>query len=461
MSERLLIKGGTVLSMDPAVGEIRSADVLVEDGAIAAIGAALDVSDCDVIDASGMVVMPGLVDSHRHLWYATVRGVGMDLVLRDLRTELWPKVAAHYTPDDVYVATRAAILDALDHGITTVFDWCHIINSPEHADEAVRAHRELPMRAVFGFGASMTRKLSEYSGSTAVDDDWSAIAHLRDHGLSNCDGRVTLALALQGPEANPMEASAVEIAASRELGLPMSMHVGMHEGAPPRRSIGRLAEAALLGPDMQFVHCCSTTAEELARLADAGAAVVVCPVTEIALAIGIPPTGRIRDAGLAPALGADAVCSTSGDLFDEARVALLTERCLRAERRFADAHEVESAGELGFSSREALEAVTINGARACWLGDRVGSLTVGKRADIVLLRASDLGLAPLSDVVGGVVGGAHGGNVDTVLVDGKVVKRHGRLVGVDLKAARSSLERSRDKLFAAGGFPGARPLLEG
>ena len=139
MPERTLIKGGTIVSMDREVGDLRRGDVLIEDGVIAAVGASLEVADCRTIEAEGMVVLPGLVDSHRHLWYTGVRGWGMDSVMDELINGLWPKLAAHYSPEDLYACNRAAIAEALDQGITTVFDWCHLINSPAHADEALRA----------------------------------------------------------------------------------------------------------------------------------------------------------------------------------------------------------------------------------------------------------------------------------------------------------------------------------
>jgi 5-methylthioadenosine/S-adenosylhomocysteine deaminase len=230
------------------------------------------------------------------------------------------------------------------------------------------------------------------------------------------------------------------------------MHVGMQTGLPPRCSVGRLARAGLLGADMQFVHCCSTSDEELRQMEAMGASIVICPISEMALAIGVPPTGRAREAGLRPAFGADAVCTASGDLFDEARTALLAERCLRAQPVFEAEGEVKESEELLLSSRDAIEGITLNAAAACWLGGRIGSLSVGKRADIIVLGGFDLSVASLADIQATVVSSAHGSNVVTVIVDGEIVKRDGALVGIDRDRLGAALATSRERLFVEAGY---------
>lgn len=454
---RTLIEGGSVLSMDPTIGDFRRADVLIEDGVISAVGPGLEVGDAEIIDAGGRIVMPGLVDSHRHLWYAPIRGSAMDHTMRDLAVTFWPQVAAHFTPEDVYASTRAGIADALDHGITTVLDWCHIINTPDHALEAMRAHRELPMRAVFAYGASMQRKLAEFDGLRA-SSEWEPIRRLRASQFASDESRLTMAIALQGPDSTAAEMLAYEVGAARELDLPMSTHVGVPAGRPNRpHGIKILADLKLLADDMNFVHCCTTTEDEFQMVAQSGASATVSPMAELALAQGEPPIGRMRASGVHPAIGADAVCTSSGDLFEEARIGLLVERQWAASRVYAEGREVEDAAQLGMTAREALETITINGARACWLADSIGTLTPGKAADLILLRATDLNLSPASDLVGVVAGCAHGGNVDTVFVDGIAVKRDGKLIDIDVKSIEAGLVAARDRLFSVTPFDGLLP----
>ena len=457
MTKRLLIRGGTIVSLDPALGIMREADLLIEDGTIVAVAARLE-ADAETIDAAGAIVMPGLVDAHRHLWYEIVRGMAMDSSLQALHTTIWAGLATRFTPEDVYASTRAAIVDALEHGITTVLDWCHIINTPEHGEAAIRAHRELPIRSVFAYGTSMRRKLAELEGRDADSADAGQAGRAVPALVQRPGDRMTFALALQGPESASMATTRREVAGARERGLPISMHVGIRDARRPRRSVARLAAAGLLASDMQFVHCCTTSAGELRAIAEAGARIVVCPTAEMALGIGVPPTGRARDCGLRPALGADAVSSASGDLFDEARLALLAERSNRATgSRGPDRRSATGPGseEPVPSTREALAAITIDGARACWLEDRIGSLTIGKRADIVLLRGLDADLVPGTDLHATIVSSAHGSNVDTVIVDGEIVKRDGTLLGIDREGIGAALAAARERLFAD---VAARPL---
>jgi 5-methylthioadenosine/S-adenosylhomocysteine deaminase len=467
-SGRLLITGGTVVSMDPAVGDLRRGDVLIEDGMISEVAPVIEAPGCETLDATDMIVMPGLVDPHRHLWYSAVRGLGMDTTLQGLIEGLWPKLAANYTPEDLYVAQRAGAVDALQHGVTTVVDWCHVINTPEHAPEAVRALREIPLRTVFAYGPSMRRKLQEFEGKLEHHESWEPVRRMRETELSSDEDRVTMAMAIQGPEssfgrgspgaeATALENAREEVSVARELGVPMTMHIGLPGGPPPQRAIAALAGADLLGADMQFAHCCTTTEDEFRLVADAGAKAVACPMVAIGMGLGEPPVARMRDADVPIAVGADAVCGASGDLFEEARSALLFERARHARRWFSEGQEIDDLAQLGMTAREALEAITINAAHASWLGDRVGSLSPGKAADVILLRGTDLNMSPLSDVVGMLVSSAHGSNVDTVVVDGKVVKRDGVLVGIDVARVRADLLECRDRLFAAGDFKGMLP----
>jgi 5-methylthioadenosine/S-adenosylhomocysteine deaminase len=453
---RTLFKGGAILSLDPAVGDFRRGDVLIDAGAIVHVGPSVDVADCEVVDASDAIVMPGLIDAHRHLWYSGLRGVSLDAVIADTKAGVWAKLGPAFEPQDVYAFTRAGIADALDSGVTAVFDWCHVINTPEHAEAAVQAHQDMGMRAVFGYGASMTQKLNEFAGEFAAGS-WGHAAALRQRQFASGEGRLTLGLALQGLDYTTFEITRDDIAAARDMGVPMSFHTGIPMGTP-KEPIKRLAEAGLLGPDMSFAHCCNTTAAEFRLLAEHGGRAMSCPTVDAALNLGASPSARMRENGVPPCFAADSVASASGDLFQEARVGLFIERNDHGLARYARGEIVQAHGDR-ISARAALEAVTTVAAKNCWLGDRVGSLTPGKRADLILLRASDANLWPLTNVLETVVASASRANVDAVMVDGEFVKRDGALVGVDLRSVREDLIRARDRLFAAGGFAtaGSKP----
>jgi 5-methylthioadenosine/S-adenosylhomocysteine deaminase len=452
MSAETLISGGTVLSMDPAIGDLRRGDVLLRDGEIAAVAASIEAPPgATVIDAGGMIVMPGLVESHRHLFYSAFRGSMVDFTMSDWKQEFLPRIAAKLIPEDVYASTLLGAVEAISQGITTVLDWCSVANTGEHADAALAAIRTGGIRAVFAHGSSIGRKL----GTEAPAEAWSSARRMREEELADDGGLVRMALALLGPEQTEWEATADDIATARDLGLPMSMHVGGRRPAP--EGVRRLQEGGLLGPDMNFAHCCSTTDEELRMIAAAGATATASPSAEILLGSGTPASGRLREAGLRLALGADSVASASGDLFEEGRMAIAAERVLRASELYADGANVERTEQLGLSTREALEAITSGGAQACWLGEEVGSLTPGKRADVILIRAGDLNLFPAGDVAGTLATCATGSNVDTVLLDGRVVKRGGALVGVDVDGIRAAAEAARERVYGLTDYPGLRP----
>jgi 5-methylthioadenosine/S-adenosylhomocysteine deaminase len=442
--------------MDAAIGDFACADVLIEQGRIAQVGPDLGADRASTIDATEMIVMPGLVDPHRHLWYQGFRGWGMDATMSDYIGTFWPQFGANIAAEDLYAFTRAGIVDALENGITSVFDWCHAVNSDDHPWQALRAHEELPMRAVFALGGSMQRKLAEFAGETVHYDSWQTARELKAGPLA-AHPRIDMALAIQGIESSPIEVATADIEAARELAIPASMHVAVLDGAPPTYGIRTLEQAGLLRDDLQFAHCVTTTEDEFRSVVQAGARATCTPMAELVLGFGVPPTGRMLAAGLAPSFGADTVCSASGDLFDEARTALMAERTRGAARQFAEGRQVESVEQLGMSARCALEGITCNAARACWLEDRVGSISPGKLADIILLRGTDLTLAPVNNLLGTVVCGAHGGNVDTVLVGGVVVKSGGQMVDIDRDEIHAELIAARDRVFAANGGIGFVP----
>jgi 5-methylthioadenosine/S-adenosylhomocysteine deaminase len=457
MTKRTLITGGAIVSMDPKVGDLRRGDVLVEGDEITQVGPSITAGDAEVIDAAGTIVMPGLVNSHCHLWQTGTRADSMDQVFWDLVSSQWPKVAAYYSAEDVYACVLAGAADALNRGITTVLDFCHIVNTPEHAEENIRALRETGIRSRFLYGASMSRKLQEFEGEVENTDSWAHARELRKREFAGDDGLITFGLAIQGPDVTTMEITATDVAEARQLGVPIGVHIGAPQGPPPKLSIKGMYEAGLLGPDINFSHCCETTDEELRMLADTGGTATACPSLDMAFGMGCPATGRIRDAGLRPAVGTDSVIASSGDMFEELRTGLLYERMRRAEAIFATGSDVKTVDELAFTTREALESGTINSAHAIFLGDKVGSLAPGKKADIILLRATDLNMMAASDLVGTVVGCATGQNVDTVMVGGNVVKRKGELVDIDVDRVRRLFVDARDRLFGRKGYEGMRP----
>ncbi|MFI9384920.1 amidohydrolase family protein [Kutzneria sp. NPDC052558] len=374
----LVVRGGHVLG-------VGIADVLVDDGVIAGIGS------CDapeVIDAAGLVVLPGFVDTHRHLVQAAMRGSGADTPIDMYLSEVLPRVQT-LSADEVHASVLLGAAEALNAGVTTVLDWGHV-GDPAVAHSALTASG---IRAVFGV--------------------------YRDHAhrFAGAQGLVTAAVACLSPED-----SARDIAVARSLGLVTTMHVN---------GTGVVAEMAeLLGPDLHFVHGNNLADDEIKLLAAAGSGLTVTPVVESMMGHGFPAYGRFAAAGGTPALGVDVVINSVADLFEPMRLALWLERIHSVAR----------------PASSLLASATLDGARAIGLGPRTGSLEVGKRADLVLLDG--FAHLPADRVAGGIVATAGVADVRTVLVDGRVVKRDGVLVDHDLPALRASVRSLARKVLA-------------
>ncbi|MFC8519706.1 amidohydrolase family protein [Streptomyces sp. NPDC057257] len=417
---KTLLTGGTVVSMDPAVGDLDRGDVLIEDGVITAVAERIDAHDAEVIDATDRIVMPGFVDNHRHSWQTAFRGVGADWTFPEWALAMHGTVKPHYRPEDVYVGTLLGRLEALHSGVTTMLDWYHVAQTPEHEDAAVAALRDVPGRSIFCLGA----------GWATADSVDTAVRRVRSELTDG--GLVTMAWGLRGPEDTSMDTLARELKLAAELGLRTSLHT-LSDGT--LRPVADLNEHGLLRDTTTYVHANGISDEELRMLADAGSSISISPDVELKMGFGWPMTGRALAAGLRPTLSVDDVPSVGGDMFSTLRTAFAVQRGLDG----------------GLNSRDLLAFTTIDAAASCGLDARTGSLTPGKDADIILLRADDITVLPVTDPAATIVSHGHPGLVDTVLVAGRVVKRDGALIGVDLPTLKERLTASRDRVAAAAG----------
>ena len=440
MSRRTLISGGTVVTVDQALDDLPRGDVLVEDGAIVEVAPRIDAADAERIDAADCLVLPGLVDTHRHTWQALFRNIASDWTLAHYFTGLHGTLSGLYRPEDTYAGNLIGALEALDGGITTLLDWSHNLNTPEHTDAAVDAVVESGARVVFGHGGGHRHWQPVSSLPHPADD----VRRLREGRLSSDDALVTLCLAPRGNQFATMEVTEEDWALADELGIRISCHFGDGEWGKGR-PVAALAERGLLGPTMTFVHCNTLADDELELMAGHGCTASISPDIELQMGHGWPATGRLLDAGIRPSLSIDVCCSNGGHLFGTMRATIGTERGFDNERA-RDGGEA-SVAEMELTCRDVLEFATIEGARACGMDDRIGSLTPGKRADVIVVRADGFGMTPLNNPVGAFVYNAHPGLVETILVDGRVVKRDGKLVDVDQARVRRLAVESRDDIL--------------
>jgi 5-methylthioadenosine/S-adenosylhomocysteine deaminase len=442
VSNRVLIRGGHVLSMDPEIGNVYGGDVLVEDEKIAAVGRALEAGDAEVLEAADSIVIPGFIDSHRHTWETVIRGIAPDVSLAGYFELVIDQLAPAYRPEDVYAGNYLGSLEAIDAGVTTLLDWSHINNTPEHSDEAIRALRDARLRAVYCYGNANT-SLADwwYSSELNSPED---IRRVRDQYFSSEEGLMTLAMGTRGPGFCTPEVVRHDWELARDVGAPISVHVGMGPYAGRFSMVSQLDDMGLLGPDTTYIHCNYLSDDEFRLIADSGGKVSIAPSVEMSMGHGTPPTGRALAHGLRPSLSIDVVTTVPGDMFTQMRFLWASARLLEHEAAFAAGNEEEP---VLLTSRDVLEFATIEGARVCELEDRTGSLTPGKQADIVIIRCDHSNTYPIIDPVSTVVHQADTRNVETVLVGGRFLKRDGLLVDADLRRARDLAAASLEYLL--------------
>lgn len=445
--DRKLFKDGIVITLDKNIGDFSRADVLVEGSKIVEVKPNIEASDCEIIDASDMIVMPGLVDSHRHTWESLIRNIGADWSLQKyLQSIYFGNIGSLRSPEDDYIANLLGALEALDSGVTTFLDWSMIISN-DHAEEMIRGLKESGARAVFAHGCPGD---ADYWNRDSTIDNGEDAKQIKVKHFSSDDQLLTMGLAIRGPEFSSWETSVKEIQLARELGVVCTMHLGFGTWGAVDRSIEKLNQANLLGPDLNFVHANAVSPEEMKMLADQGGSISVTPEIEMMMGHGYPATGLCLENGVKPALGVDVVTSTGGDMFAQMKFTLQAERARVNDQILASGNMPEP---LHLSAREVLEFATIEGAKALMLDDKIGTLTPGKEADIIMIRTTDLNIFPVNDPIGTVVQCTHTGNVDSVFVAGKAVKRHGKMLHVDLEKIRKLAMESRQAILKRYGTP--------
>jgi 5-methylthioadenosine/S-adenosylhomocysteine deaminase len=432
---RTLIRGGIVLSLDPDVGDFPSADVLIEGDRIVEVRPGLEVAEAEVIDASGMIVVPGFIDSHRHIWEGLLRNIGTDVPLEGRSSYIsfvLHKLAPAFRPEDAYIGDLLSALGAIDAGVTTLLDWSHIQGSPAHTDAVIQALKDSGMRAVFAYGFPWWGKWEERQPSWFVR---AATEH-----FSTKDQMLTLALAAPGPEFTDFEVTRDHWKLAREADARITTHVGVGSYGLDGK-LQEMGEAGLLGADTTYIHCTTLNDTEIQMIVDSGGTVSLASPVEMMMGHGMPPIQKFLDRGLRPSLSVDVETNVPGDMFNQMRSVLGLQRTLAA-----------AEGKPPLPTMEVLACATIEGAKANGLDGQTGSLTPGKQADIVMLRTDRMNVTPLNDPATAVVAGMDTGNVDSVFIAGRPMKRHGELLHVDWPAVKRMASESRDHVLAKSGF---------
>jgi 5-methylthioadenosine/S-adenosylhomocysteine deaminase len=427
----LIVRGGYVVTMDGSLGDIPRGDVHVRAGSIVAVGPALTRPGVTIIDATDRVVMPGFVDTHFHLWNTLLRGV-----VGDGERAYFPvknRLAPHFTPEDTYASAMLALAESVNGGITTVNDWDHNVRGPAYADANARAILDAGVRGRYSYGNPDKLDpsvLMDLQDIRRFERDWTGAAS---------EERITVGMAVRGPVRTDPDVCHREWAFAREHGYPMTMHCGGRRSETGRYcEIEEMAAQGLLGPDLQVVHAVSATPREIDLLAATGCHVSLSPLTEYR-SMGIPPLGDLLAAGIPVSLSIDTLANpTTADMLLQMKATLSV--------------EAARTGGSTLTERRALELATIDGARDLGLSDRIGTLTPGKRADLIAVRMDTLGTAPAADPLRVLVTCATPSDVDLVIADGRILKRDGRLTTLDAGAIVANARASLGGLLARAGW---------
>lgn len=451
--DRLIIRNANILTLDDTTPDLPRGDILVENDRVSAIGADLCAEGAEVVEAGGMIAMPGFVNAHIHTWQTGLRGVAADWMLGDYLRAMHAGLATHFTAEDIGIANHVGALHQMHAGATTIADWCHNNPTPAHTDAAIEGLKAAGIRAVFLHGSPKPDPKPGQPHFSEVPMPRAEVERLMNGALSDSDGLVTLGLAVLGPMLSVEAVTDADLRLAQELGLLASMHVS----GPLMQPDGfvRLSQQGLLGPHVNIVHGNTMSDRDLGLLVDAGASFSPTPEIELQMGFGTPLTNRVTALGGRIAIGSDVESGMSGDMFAVIRFTL------QAARHEATLQARRDTGKppatMGFSTRQALKWATIDAARALGIGDKVGSLAVGKQADIILIDAGAINMRPVHDPAASVVFHAGPQNVDSVFVAGRAMKRGGRLVNDDLSGLLDRLVDSGARIMRDFNQASAQP----
>jgi 5-methylthioadenosine/S-adenosylhomocysteine deaminase len=420
-----LIAGAHLLTMDDKLGEIPNGAIHVRDGAIVAVGPDVAAPGAERIDAQGAVVMPGFVDTHWHLWATLARGLGAD---KGAFNKTMGALAAQFRPADSALGVRLSLAEAVHAGITTVCNFAHNTRDAEGARAEWDAMRDSGVRGRFyyGYPNDLPRdKLMDLQGLEALAKSLPR------------DGLVSLGVAARGPDRSLPEVWRREWAVARDLTLPISTHVAYSRAAARSGAIEAMEKGSFLGPDVQLIHATQASDDDLRRIADGGSVLGLSPWTEMQVGYGLPPVARMQKQGLGIGLGVDNLAlAGNADFFSMMKLT-------------SDLAAAEAEEQATLSERQVLEWATIGGARTIGMQEQIGSLTPGKRADLIMVRVDQINTAPATrpDII--LVRAAQPANVSLVMIDGRIHKRDGHLPHHDtrklLHDAGTTLSRLRQE----------------
>lgn len=415
-----LIRNACILSMDPALGDIAKGDVLIRNGEIVQVGKIEQAPGAQVIDAAGMILIPGLVDAHWHMWNSLARNRAPSAGEPMFKT--MANLSSRFTAQLSWLGVRQSLALAINSGITTANNWAHNIRDPKFADAEWLAMQQSGLRGRLWYG------YAQDAGATQRMD-FNDIERMQRNLEKTPGSLIDLGMALRGPERTEAPIWEEEWAFARQHKLPVSTHISVTAKAQEKKAIQQLAQRQLLGPDVQLVHATHVDQEDLQTLAASKATVSLTPLTEMRVGYGLPPVMALHEAGIPLSLGIDTLI-----LAGNANPFQVMQTTLNLATGMA-------GNEMALTARDVLYWATQGGANEMGLGALTGSITPGKRADLTLIDANRLDLLPMIDPVATVVQSTSAADVNLVIADGKVLKRDGKLTGYDSQQLAREIEQ--------------------
>ena len=442
---KILIQGGTVISMEPSREAGLIENILIENDQISDVGGINPTDDMEVIDATDCIVLPGLIDSHVHTWQTGLRGIAGDWTVPQYMRAIHRGLATFFQPEDIYIANLIGALSKLDAGITTLVDWCHNNPTPDHTDSAIDGLFESGARALFLHGSPKPDPKPGQKHYSEVPMPRGEIERLRKGRLATDDALVTLGLAVLGPQYSVYEVCEQDYRLAQEYQLIASAHTAGGPMLAPG-SFEKLIELGLIDNRSNIVHANNFEDNLVKALVDAGASFTVTADVEMQMGFGDPLTGRLRNLGSPMTIGADVEPAVSGDMFGAMRLTMSVQRNIDNLAALSRGEVLPETATI--TCAEALQWVTTNGARMIGMEQSLGTIAPGKKADIILLRGGDLNLFPVNNAINAVVRHATPGNVDTVMVAGNIVKRDGKLLYGNLAEKKNALLESSRRILS-------------
>lgn len=450
MSGSFIIKNATVVSVDPTIGTVPNCDVLIQDGIIKDVRPDISAPfDASIIDGTNAIVSPGFVDTHRHTWQTQLRTVTSDYVLLDYILSIRNIYGSCYTSHDAYLGNYCGALESIDHGITFLIDHSHIMNSPKHADAAVKGLQDANIRAIFCYGlyknpawegSCLDLEQEKQNPNWRLEDS----KRIRDTYFASSKSSDLLQFGFAPAEVErcTIEQAIEEVQWGRSLKAKViTAHVAMGKYDRGVHIVRNFEQQNQLGPDLLLSHCATLHDDELAAVKKYGVSLSSTPDTELQMGMGHPIAFKARKHGCVASLGIAITSNNPADMFQQMRL------LLQAQRHQENESHEKPLPSVSQRCAEALEIATMGGAEAVGLKDVIGSVTPGKMADILLTRCDSPSMTPIHDPVAALVLYANASDIDTVFINGRIVKHNGKLTGVDWPKVREELRESAKSIM--------------